>query len=193
MLRFQFFRFAVAVLLLLLSAKAAPVGNVLIHVNSKVSGGFSWGSIALAVLTAFLQGLVTALASMAESSNHWTFRFRLALVEHWWWTFVSVLLVISLVMNVLSFASGNNSEPLSVLVLASATFLATVRYTVPAWQFRHFNSNRWLAWTNSSRTTIKEEKTIFCGDEAMWRQLIRENMGGVYGPLGVCLKIQQTS
>lgn len=129
----------------------------------------------LAVLTAFLQGLVTALASVAESSNHWTFRFRLALAEHWWWTFVSVLLVISLVMNVLSFASGNNSEPLSVLVLASATFLATVRYTVPAWQFRHFNSNRWLAWTNSSRTTIEEEKTIFCGDEAMWRQLIREN------------------
>ena len=175
MLRFWFFRFAVAVLLLLLSAKAAPVGNVLIHVNSKVSGGLSWGSIALAVLTAFLQGLVTALVSMTESSNHWTFRFRLALVEHWWWTFVSALLVISLVMDVLSFASGNSSEPLSVLVLASATFLATVRYTVPAWQFRHFNSNRWLAWTNSSRTTIGGEKTIFCGDEAMWRQLIREN------------------
>jgi hypothetical protein len=170
------FSLAVGALWLPVYANAAPIGNgVLIHVSSKASGGFSWGSIALAVLTAFLQGLVTALASMTESSNRWTFRFRLAIVEHWWWTFVSFLLVISLVMNALSFAAGNSSEPLSVLVLASATFLATVRYTLPAWQFRHFNSNRWLAWTNSSRTTISEEKTAFCGDESAWRQLIREN------------------
>jgi len=157
-------------------AMAAPLRReALIHVSSRASEGFAWGSIALAVLTAFLQGLVTALVSMTESSNRWTFRFRLSLIEHWWWTFVSFLLVISLIMNALSFATGNSSEPLSVLVLASATFLATVRYTLPAWQFRHFNSNRWLAWTNSSRTSIPEEKTAFCGDEVVWRQLIREN------------------
>jgi hypothetical protein len=112
---------------------------------------------------------------MTESANHWAFRFRLALVEHWWWTFGSVLLVISLIMNVLSFSFGNSSDSLSVLVLASATFLATVRYTVPAWQFCHFNSNRWLAWTDNSRTTIKAAKTMFCGDETVWHQLIGEN------------------
>jgi hypothetical protein len=69
-------------------------------------------------------------------------------------------------MNTLSFAAGNSSEPLSILVLASATFLATGRYKLPAWQFRHFNSNRWLAWINISRTTIPEEKIAFFGDEA---------------------------
>jgi hypothetical protein len=158
------------------TALAAPIRReVLIHVSSNASAGLSWGSIALAVLTALLQGLVTAMASMTESSNQWTFRFRLALVEHWWWTFVSFLLLMSLIMNALSFATGNSSQPLSVLVLASATFLALVQYTLPAWQFRHFNSNRWFAWTNSSRTTVPEEKTAFCGDEAAWRQLTRDN------------------
>ena len=134
------------ILLILLSvqiANCAPTGHVILQVSEGVGKGLSWGSIGLAVLTAFLQGLVTALASMPETSNYWTFRFRLALVEYYWWTFVSVLLFASLGMTAVAFATGNGTEPLSVLILASATFLATVRYTLPAWQFRHFN---WIRW-----------------------------------------------
>src|SRR5579862_226851 len=107
------FTLATSALLFTIPTLAAPTGQVLFHVNNGVGRGFSWGSIGLAVLTAFLQGLVTALASMTESSDYWTFRFRIALIEHWWWTFVSILLVASLVMNALAFASGNGGEPIS--------------------------------------------------------------------------------
>ncbi|MCJ1261439.1 hypothetical protein MMC22_001303 [Lobaria immixta] len=149
--------------------------HVLFHVNEQAGRAFFWISIGLAVLTAFLQGLVTALALMTEASARWTFRFRLALLEHWWWSMVSILLIASLVTVMLSFASGNGGDAISVLALSSATFLAMVRYTLPAWQHRHYARTRWLAWTGPSRTSIKREKQKFCGDMQAWRRLIAEN------------------
>lgn len=147
-------------------------GHVLFDVNKKAGEAFYWLSIGLAVLTALLQGLVTALAFMTESSNRWTFRFRLALLEHWWWLVVSLLLLASLVMVTLSFVSGNGGDAISVLALSSATFLALVQYTLPAWQYRFYARTRWLAWTGPSRSAIKQNKTKFCGDARAWSRLI---------------------
>lgn len=151
------------------------VSSTLFHVDHEVGRAFAWISIGLAILTSFFQGLVTAIASMTEASNRWTFRFRLALVEHWWWTFVSALLLASLIMNALSFSSGNGGEAISVLALSTATFLAIVKYTVPAWQERHYTQTRWLAWTGPSRTAILKHHAGYCGTEKKWRQLISEN------------------
>lgn len=146
--------------------------HVLFDVNQRVGEAFYWLSIGLAVLTAFLQGLVTALAFMTESSNRWTFRFRLAMLEHSWWMIVSLLLLASLVMVTLSFTSGNGGDAISVLALSSATFLALVQYTLPAWQYRFYARTRWLAWTGPSRSTIKQKKQIFCGDARAWNRLV---------------------
>lgn len=137
-----------------------------------IGEAFSWGAIGLAVLTAIFQGLVTALAFMTESSSRWTFRFRLALVEHLWWTFVSVLLLCSLVMSAIAFTSGQGGDPVSVLALSSATFLAVVQYSVPAWQHRRYTLVRWYAWSGDSRTAIKSEYSKFCGDAAAWARLV---------------------
>jgi hypothetical protein len=156
-------------------AQAAQPDHVLFHVNPGVGEAFSWISIGLAIFTAFLQGLVTAIASMTEHASRWTFRFRLAHFEHWWWTIVSVLLLASLVMNGLSFASGNGGEPISVLALATTTFLAIVRYTLPAWQNRHYNRTRWWAWTGDSRTGIPRDHGGFCGNAKTWRALVAAN------------------
>ena len=147
----------------------------LFKVAEDVGRAFSWISIGLAVLTALFQGLVTALASMTEASNRWTFRFRIALVEHWWWTFVSVLLLASLVMEVLSFVSGNGGAAVDVLALSSATFLAIVQYMVPAWQSRHYIKSRWAAWTGKSRSTIKADMAKYCGDANLWKRFVRQN------------------
>ena len=153
---------------------AAPTNQALFHVNQRAQNGFLWSSIGLAVLTALLQGLVTALAFMTESSNYWTFRFRIARIEHWWWTMVSILLLISLILIVLSFLAGNNNESISILALSTATFLTIVQYMIPAWRSRHFLENRWLAWTGSSRTSIQASKVVFCGDTAQWDMLVKK-------------------
>lgn len=88
---------------------------------------------------------------------------------------VSILLLASLIMVTLSFVSGNGGDAIAVLALSSATFLAIVRYTLPAWQHRHYTRTRWLAWTGSSRTSIKREKQKFCGDARAWNHLVATN------------------
>lgn len=124
----------ISIVLLLQSyhSLAAPLGQALFTVSRQAQNGFLWSSVGLAVVTALLRGLVAALAFMTESSNYWTFRFRLAKVEHWWWTMVSALLLMSLVLITLSFLSGNNSEAISVLALSTATFLTIVQYMIPS-------------------------------------------------------------
>ena len=153
---------------------AAPVDQALFTVSRQAQNGFLWSSVGLAVLTALLQGLVTALAFMTESSNYWTFRFRLAKIEHWWWTMVSLLLLMSLVLITLSFLSGNNNEAISILALSTATFLTIVQYMIPSWRARRFIENRWLAWTGSSRTSIPASKEAFCGSKSQWERLTKE-------------------
>lgn len=152
---------------------AAPANKALFRVDQRAQNGFLWSSIGLAVLTALLQGLVTALAFMTESSNYWTFRFRIARIEHWWWTMISVLLLVSLVLIILSFLAGNTNESISILALSTATFLTIVQYMIPAWRSRQFLENRWLAWTGSSRTSIQASKIAFCGDRAQWERLVK--------------------
>jgi hypothetical protein len=139
--------------------------------SEESSIAFLWSSIGIATFTAFLQGLVTTLASMTESSNSWTFRFRLAKLEHWWWTVISVFLFISLVLITLSFASGNNNEAISILVLSSTTLLAIVQYTVPSWRSRHYIRNRYSAWAGPSRTAIKRDHIAYCGSKRDWTKL----------------------
>lgn len=156
-------------------SSASSTNHVLYHVNGDIGRAFFWLSTGLAVLTALLQGLVTALAAMTESSNRWTFRFRLALLEHWWWSIVSILLLASLVMVTLSFTSGNGGDAISVLALSSATFLAIVQYTLPAWQQRSYARTRWLAWTGPSRSAIQRQKQKFCGDVRGWKTLVAAN------------------
>ena len=165
--------------LLVIPAVGAPTSQPpttaqVFNVSQGTGRAFLWSSIALAVLTALIQGLVTALALMTESSNYWTFRFRLAKIEHWWWTLVSLLLLTSLVLIILSFLTGNNGEAVSILALSTATFLTIVQYALPAWRSRGFISNRWLAWTGDSRTSIPNDKAGFCGPASKWRQMVGE-------------------
>lgn len=152
---------------------AAPT-PALFQVNNETQKAFLWSSIGHAVLTAFVQGLVTALTFMTESSNYWTFRFRLARIEHWWWTLVSLMLLTSLVLIILAFLTGNTSESISILALSTTTFLAIVQYMIPAWRSRHYIHNRWLAWSGASRTTIPHDVSAFCGDKTQWRILCRQ-------------------
>lgn len=168
------FSFWLLLLLQVTLSTAAPVNQALYTVSQQAQNAFLWSSVGLAVLTAFLQGLVAALAFMTESSNYWTFRFRLARIEHWWWTVVSTLLLFSLVLIILSFLSGNNNEAISILALSTATFLTIVQYMIPAWRSRSFIENRWLAWTGSSRTTISASKAPFCGKRYQWKRLAKE-------------------
>ncbi|KAF5648952.1 hypothetical protein F52700_771 [Fusarium sp. NRRL 52700] len=108
---------------------------------------------------------------MTESSNSWTFRFRLAKVEHLWWTLVSFLLFTSLVFNVISFVTGNSNEAVTVLVLSTTTLLAIVRYMLPAWRSRRYLCNRFLAWTGPSRTAVDSNLVSFCGGKDDWFNL----------------------
>ncbi|KAF8539166.1 hypothetical protein BDD12DRAFT_882993 [Trichophaea hybrida] len=98
------------------------------------------------------------MARVAEDTLMWTFRFRLAKAEHIWWTFISVLLTLSLIMITFSFLVGNNGEAVSILALSTVTGIAIVRYSTPAWRSRHFIKIRWLVWTGPSRTAINVEK-----------------------------------
>ena len=142
-----------------------------LHFNPKGTTGLLWSSIALAVLTSFMQGLIVAIVSIAEDQNMWTFRFRIARYEHVWWTVVSTMLCISFVLIVLSFLSGNSSDSLGVLALSTATSIAVVRYAIPAWRNRFFIESRWLAWTGSSRTGVHSRFQGVCGDAKRWKDM----------------------
>ena len=160
---------------------ATNTPNILFPVSYGLGKAFSWSSLGLAVLTAFLQGLVTAIAAMTEQSGRWTFRFRLAMFEHRWWTVVSTLLLCSLVMSTLSFLSGGEGGTISVLVLSATTFIAIVRYMIPALQQKHFTRCRWLAWTGDSRTSISKDKAGYCGNAENWKELVQSNKIGLNG------------
>lgn len=69
-----------------------------------------------------LPGHRFCLAYMTEASNMWTFRFRLARIEHWWWTAVTVLLAISLSFDILSSAKimGNEWSGMPLISLCQA-------------------------------------------------------------------------
>jgi hypothetical protein len=127
-----------------------------------------WTSIAIAVLTSLLQGLIVTIVNVAEDQSMWTFRFRIARLEHWWWLVISTLLFVSFSLIVLSFLAGNNNDSVSVLALSTATTIAIVRYAMPAWRNRRFIENRWLAWTGNSRTAIRAQYKEACGDENWW-------------------------
>ncbi|GLB43206.1 hypothetical protein LshimejAT787_1301070 [Lyophyllum shimeji] len=131
-----------------------------------------WTSIGLAVLTSFWQGLITTIVAVAEDQSMWTFRFRIARYEHWWWTVVSTMLFISFGLIVISFLSGNNNDSLGVLTLSTATAIAIVRYALPAWRNRLYTELRWLAWTGKSRTGIPAEFGRFCGQKADWMHIL---------------------
>ena len=147
-----------------------PTGPQL-HTSDQAKVGLLWTSIGLAVLTSALQGLVTTVVTIAEDQGMWTFRFRVARYEHYWWVVISMLLFISFVLIVISFLSGNTSDSLGVLALSTATAVAVVRYAVPAWRNRHFIENRWQAWTGKSRTAIKATFADKVGDKAQWRRI----------------------
>ncbi|KAG9057464.1 hypothetical protein FS842_006467 [Serendipita sp. 407] len=159
---------------------AAPATSVPVNCSDtsvfQASGKYPallWLSIAIAVITAFLQGLVSTLALIAESSNYWTLRFRLAKREHMWWTAVSIMLFFSWVLIIFSFIFGNYGESLGILALASATTLAIVQYAVPAWRARHYVLNRWLAWTGNSRTSVDLVHWRFAGTPTRWQTVSR--------------------
>jgi len=122
--------------------RETPVQVKFIAANSKARIALLWACICVALFVAFIQSLVSTMAAVAEDSRAWTFRFRLALYEHWWWTWISMLLFISLVLIVLSFLAGNDGEALGILALSSATAMTVVRYAVPAWRGKDFIQNR---------------------------------------------------
>ncbi|KAG6014614.1 hypothetical protein E4U54_005023 [Claviceps lovelessii] len=132
-----------------------------------------WTSIGAAVFTSLIQGLITTIVQVAEDQSLWTFRFRIARFEHWWWTAVSVLLSISFAFIILTFLAGNSQDAVGVLALSTATTIAIVRFTVPAWRNRVFIENRWLAWTGPNRTSIRRIYRDLCGDAKQWERLAR--------------------
>jgi hypothetical protein len=98
----------------------------------------------------------------------WTFRFRIARYEHWWWTGVSAMLSTSFGLIIFSFLSGNSSDSLGVLTLSTATAVTIVRYAIPAWRHRTYIELRWLSWTGPSRTGISSTFGKFCGERSDW-------------------------
>lgn len=146
-------------------------GPELPFINSTGQIALLWTSIGLAVVTSFWQGLITTIVAIAEDQGMWTFRFRIALYEHSWWTTVSTMLFASFVLLVFSFLAGNSSNSLGVLTLSTATAIAIVRYTVPAWRNRAYIRLRWLAWTGPSRTGLVAAHKKYCGSKADWKRI----------------------
>src|SRR5271169_552656 len=106
------------------SPAVSPIEYTIVPLPEAAQVSLLWVAIGLAVLTSFAQGLVTVFASVAEDANRWTFRFRIAKGEPWWWTFVSFLLALSLITITMSFMSGNSNNSLDILALSTATLLA---------------------------------------------------------------------
>ncbi|GAM90473.1 hypothetical protein ANO11243_085170 [Dothideomycetidae sp. 11243] len=161
------------IVLLAVSANSQQQGSgpALHLTNPNGRAALLWTSIGVAVVTSLLQGLITTIVQISEDQDLWTFRFRIARFEHWWWTAVSTLLSISFALIIITFLAGNNQDALGVLALSTATTIAIVRYTVPAWRNRTYIENRWRAWTGPSRTSIPAIYKDLCGDATQWTRL----------------------
>ena len=145
-----------------------PNGPALPFINPTGKIALLWTSIGLAVVTSFWQGLIVTIVTIAESQGMWTFRFRIARYEHWWWTIVSAMLSTSFCLIILSFLSGNSSDSLGVLTLSTATAITIVRYAIPAWRNRAYIELRWLSWTGPSRTGISSTFGKYCRERSDW-------------------------
>jgi len=82
------------------------------------------------------------------------------------------LLLISLVLIILSFLSGNNSDSLGILALATAMITHHCAVHDPVVALPGIHANCWLAWTGDSRTGIDANDTLLCGDERLWRSML---------------------
>ncbi|KAF2148507.1 hypothetical protein K461DRAFT_233067 [Myriangium duriaei CBS 260.36] len=154
------------------SQQQQPVNDPALHITNPAGrAALLWTSIGVAVVTSLLQGMITTVVQISEDQDLWTFRFRIARFEHWWWTNVSTLLSISFALIIITFLAGNNQDALGVLALSTATTIAIVRYAVPAWRNRIYIENRWRAWTGPSRTSIRGVYRDLCGDSAQWIRL----------------------
>ncbi len=171
MVLFELVLCATSVYALPTAANNTAVGPSLPFINPTGQIALLWTSIGLAVVTSFWQGLIVTIVTIAEQQGMWTFRFRIARYEHWWWTVVSIMLSTSFGLIVLSFLSGNTGDSLGVLTLSTATAIAIVRYAIPAWRNRIFIKIRWLSWTGSSRTGIASEDKTFCGNKLDWQYI----------------------
>jgi hypothetical protein len=136
--------------------------------DSKGRTALYWTSVGLVILTSLLQGLATTVVAIAEDQSMWTFRFRIARFEHLWWSIISILLSISFTLSITSFIAGNSNESLGILALSTATTIAIVGYTLPAWRNRGFITNRWLIWTGNSRTRVASKYSKVCGSKKHW-------------------------
>ena len=116
--------------------------------------GLFWSTIAVMGTMAALQAGLFLVIGIIEDDNSWTFRFRIACVEHWWWTIQSILLTIAFILMVFSIMAGNDGETIGLITLFLGVATIIVQFTIPAWRARCFLENRWLAWTGPSRTTI---------------------------------------
>jgi len=169
-----------AVSVFALPTATSPNGPALPFVNPAGKVALLWTSIGLAVVTSFWQGVIVTIVTIAEDQGMWTFRFRIARYEHWWWTVVSVMLSISFCLIVFSFLSGNSSDSLGVLTLSTATAISIVRYAIPAWRNRSYIELRWLSWTGPSRTGIPSK---FRGKNLNWKHIRKlPCQGRVTGP-----------
>ena len=160
----------------------AAVGPALPITNATGQVALLWTSIGLAVVTSFWQGLIVTIVTIAEQQGMWTFRLRIACLEHWWWTVVSIMLSTSFGLIVFSFLSGNNSDSLGVLTLSTATAITIVRYAIPAWRNRTFIQLRWLSWTGPSRTGIPSKHRKFCGNKLDWVYMQKRTRGERVAP-----------
>jgi hypothetical protein len=162
------------------TSASGPNGPALPFINPAGKVALLWTSIGLAVVTSFWQGVIVTIVTIAEDQGMWTFRFRIARYEHWWWTVVSAMLSTSFCLIVFSFLSGNSSDSLGVLTLSTATAIAIVRYAIPAWRNRSYIELRWLSWTGPSRTGIPSK---FRGKGLDWKRIRNlPRQRGVTGP-----------
>ena len=168
MIPFQFLLYATSVYALPTIVASSPNGPALPFISPEGKVALLWTSIGLAVATSFWQGVIVTIVTIAEDQGMWTFRFRIARYEHWWWTVVSAMLFISFCLIVFSFLSGNSSDSLGVLTLSTATAIAIVRYAIPAWRNRLYIELRWLSWTGPSRTAIPSK---FRGKGLDWKHI----------------------
>lgn len=110
-----------------------------------------WIAISIA---AFINMIVSGYAGfmhLLEIEGIWTMRLYLLTIEHYWWVFATIGLIIAFICDIIAFVYGESVDT-SILILATEIGFGVFMYVIESVRQRKYRYILWLAWTNSSRS-----------------------------------------
>lgn len=142
---------------------------------SAKSKAFRWGAIVVGATANFAYTGYYALATILETEGAWSIRLWMVTAEHWWFTLATLVLALSLGLDLASFFLGEDVDA-TILLLALELGIAINNVLIHAYRTSGFRKLLYECWAGQSRTARPiEQRWMRDAPTEEWQQAIRES------------------